>query len=79
MTHEAPSCHRYGFKELDHLALALGVKIVVHGHHHEQYSRRICDSKIQVHGVGKAGVCDEYGNILVAGKQDEQRRRRWYR
>jgi predicted phosphodiesterase len=79
VTHEAPSCHRYGFRELDDLALALGVKIVVHGHHHEQYSRNIGASKIRVHGVGKAGVCDEYGNILISGKQDEERRRRWYK
>lgn len=80
VTHEAPSCHRYGFKELDELALALGVKTVVHGHHHEHYSKRICGSKIAVHGVGKAGVSDEEGNSLIQGKQDEQSRgRRWYK
>lgn len=79
VTHEAPSCHRYGFKELDNLARSLGVSTVVHGHHHEQYSRKICGNKITVHGVGKSGVSDEYGNVLIAGKQDEPRRRRWYR
>jgi predicted phosphodiesterase len=78
VTHEAPSCHRYGFKELDDLAQALGVKTVLHGHHHEQYSRKICGGRIMVHGVGKAGVSDEHGNVLIAGKQDEQRRMRWY-
>lgn len=79
VTHEAPSCHRYGFQELDALARALRVKTVVHGHHHEQYSRKICSDRIVVHGVAKAGVCDEHGNVLIAGKQDEQRRKRWYR
>jgi calcineurin-like phosphoesterase family protein len=79
VSHEAPSCHRYGFKELDDLAVALRVNTVVHGHHHEQYSRTICGNKIMVHGVGKAGVSDEYGNVLISGKQVEQRRRRWYK
>ena len=79
VTHEAPSCHRYGFKEIDDLAQALGAKTIMHGHHHEQYSRLICGNKIQVHGVGKAGVSDEHGNVLITGKQDEQRQKRWYR
>ncbi len=79
VTHEAPSCHRYGFRELDDLAQALSVSTVVHGHHHEQYSRTICGNKITVHGVSKAGVCDEQGNVLIVGKQEEERRRRWYR
>lgn len=67
VTHEAPSCHRYGFKQLDYLAHALGVNTVFHGHHHEQYSATICRS-IVVHGVGEAGVSDEAGNVLIAGK-----------
>ncbi|HEY9634302.1 MAG TPA: metallophosphoesterase [Coleofasciculaceae cyanobacterium] len=79
VTHEAPSSHRYGFKELDDLAQALGANTVFHGHHHEHYSRTICDHQILVHGVGEAGVSDEHGNVLIAGKQDEQRQIRWYR
>lgn len=67
VTHEAPSCHRYGFKQLDELAEALGVNTVFHGHHHEQYSATICRS-IVVHGVGEAGVSDEDGNVVIAGK-----------
>lgn len=78
VTHEAPSCHRYGFKELDDLAQALGVNTVFHGHHHEQYSSIICARKVGVHGVGKAGVSDEQGNVLIAGNQDEQRAVRLY-
>jgi predicted phosphodiesterase len=79
VTHEAPSCHRYGFKELDNLAQALRVNTVFHGHHHEHYSRKICGSKIVVHGVGQAGVSDEKGKTLIAGKPDEKRPAQWYR
>lgn len=52
VTHEAPSCHRYGFKAIDELAQAMQVKQIVHGHHHEDYHDRIGD--IQVIGVGFA-------------------------
>jgi predicted phosphodiesterase len=76
VTHEAPSSHRYGFKELDELARSLKVNTVLHGHHHEHYSRKICGGRIEVHGVGEAGVSDEHGNVLILGKQDEQRRMR---
>lgn len=68
VTHEAPSSHRYGFKELDALAKAMGVKTAFHGHHHEHYSKTIAGGKIVVHGVGEAGVVDEQGNILILGK-----------
>lgn len=71
VTHEAPSCHRYGFKELDYLAHALGAKTIFHGHHHEQYSA-IIDGGVVVHGVGEAGVSDQEGNVLIAGKQDKK-------
>ncbi len=72
ITHEAPSCHRYGFPALDDLAQALGVHTVFHGHHHEQYSATICGGQIAVHGVGQAGVSDENGKVLIVGKRDKQ-------
>lgn len=50
--HEAPSCHRYGFAVLDELAEAMGVRWIVHGHHHEDYDGVLGD--ICVRGVGKA-------------------------
>lgn len=50
--HEAPATHRWGFAVLDELAEAMGVKWVVHGHHHEDYEGAIAD--IPVRGVGKA-------------------------
>lgn len=68
VTHEAPSCHRYGFKVFDELAKALGVSTVFHGHHHEHYTKPLWRGTILVHGVGQAGVSDEDGDILIAGK-----------
>ncbi len=35
LTHEAPSSHRHGFAALDDLAHGMGVRLVVHGHHHQ--------------------------------------------
>lgn len=35
VTHEAPSAHPRGFQVLDDLAIALGVTLLVHGHHHK--------------------------------------------
>jgi predicted phosphodiesterase len=52
--HEAPSCHRHGFTAIDELAAALGVRLVVHGHHHVDYESQT-KSGIQVRGVGLAG------------------------
>lgn len=69
VTHEAPSCHRFGFKALDDLAQALGVRSIFHGHHHEQYSTTICSNKIGVHGVDARAVSDEKGNVLFVGNK----------
>ena len=55
ITHEAPSCHRLGFSEIDDLAEIMGVKLIVHGHHHETYRNEL-PSGIRVIGVGKAEV-----------------------
>ena len=35
VSHEAPSAHSHGFAAIDKLAIGLGAKLVVHGHHHE--------------------------------------------
>jgi len=67
VTHEAPSSHRYGFKALDDLAVAMGVKTIFHGHHHEHY-RATIGNGIVVHGVGEAGVVDREGKVLIVGK-----------
>ena len=58
VTHEAPSAHVHGFMAIDDLAIQLGAKLVVHGHHHEStdYLRAgliTGDSLFLVHGVDK--------------------------
>lgn len=55
VTHEAPTTHRHGFEEIDLLAEAMGVKLVVHGHHHTDYDT-VLPSGIRVISVGKATV-----------------------
>lgn len=67
VTHEAPSCHRYGFKEIDFLAEMLGVNAVIHGHHHESRVGRL-PSGIEVVGLDKAEVLNvPTDELLVAG------------
>ncbi|UMA63578.1 metallophosphoesterase [Roseivivax marinus] len=53
ITHEAPSCHPNGFKFIDKLADAMGVELIVHGHHHTSYNARL-DSGVKVKGLGLA-------------------------
>ncbi|WFU11548.1 metallophosphoesterase (plasmid) [Rhizobium sp. CB3090] len=55
ITHEAPSSRRLGFCEIDDLAEIMGVKLIVHGHHHETYRSELPNG-IRVIGVGKAEV-----------------------
>lgn len=51
--HEAPTSHKYGFSVIDELARSLGVKLIVHGHHHCNYAGSV-GNEIQVNGVGLA-------------------------
>lgn len=55
VTHEAPGCHRYGFKELDLLAEAMGARLIIHGHQHEPYLDEL-PGGIRVIGMGKADM-----------------------
>lgn len=64
VTHEAPSCHRHGFAVIDELAEAMGVRLAVHGHHHETYRSGLA-SGITVQGVGLAEVVDLEGNVVA--------------
>jgi hypothetical protein len=38
LTHEAPSTHLFGFRQLDDLCADMGAHMHVHGHHHRSYS-----------------------------------------
>jgi predicted phosphodiesterase len=75
VTHEAPSCHRYGFGAIDELAKALGVKQAFHGHHHDSldYRKHWARLKLQAYGVGLCGILDVDGRIIQAGKCDQVR------
>lgn len=53
VTHEAPSCHRFGFSVIDELAQACGARLIVHGHHHESYQATL-PSGISVRGLANA-------------------------
>lgn len=53
VTHEAPSCHPNGFVAIDELARQMGVRLVVHGHHHLSYEGRTTDG-ILVRGLAQA-------------------------
>jgi predicted phosphodiesterase len=59
VTHEAPESHTHGFQLIGDLARALGVKLLIHGHHHERYSATL-DGGIRVEGVGMAGMLIEW-------------------
>lgn len=53
--HEAPECHRNGFRALGELAESMQVKLVVHGHHHESYTGET-SAGIPVIGVDRETV-----------------------
>jgi len=59
VTHEAPESHPLGYQFLGDLARAMGVKMLVHGHHHERYSATL-DGGIRVEGIGMAGMLIEW-------------------
>lgn len=68
VTHEAPSSHRCGFAVIDDLARAMGCTLIVHGHHHVDYTATLSNG-IQVMGVGLRGVRDITGRIIKPGEQ----------
>ena len=58
-THEAPESHVLGFPLLGDLARAMGVKMLIHGHHHERYSATIAGG-IRVEGIGMARTAEGF-------------------
>lgn len=73
VTHEAPSCHPYGFKVIDELARSMRVKFAFHGHHHDRlnYQSHCDELGFNAHGVGFCGVTDQYGGMILAGDFDK--------
>lgn len=79
VTHESPGYHAYGFEVLDTLAQAMGVRVTVHGHHHD---RPDSSAWWELQGfrsfaVGLRGVTaiDRDGNVEVhvPGELDDER------
>lgn len=67
VTHEAPSCHRHGFRSIDDLATSLGAHMAYHGHHHEHIDYGEEEAKklgFHPFGVAYCGIRDEQGNIV---------------
>lgn len=69
-THEAPIYHPHGFQVLDNLARAMGVRIAIHGHHHDSIdsSARWAVQGFRSYGVGLRGITavDAEGRVVVA-------------
>lgn len=53
VAHEAPSSHPHGFAVIDSLAASCGVRLIVHGHHHQSYEATLPNG-IRVRGLGLA-------------------------
>ena len=75
VTHEAPSSHADGIAVLDELARAMGVTLVVHGHHHTGYRARTEDGLLRAQGVGAAWGVDMAGRTRWQGEAERWRGR----
>ena len=64
VTHEAPGSHRFGFGAISELGAAMGVKMIFHGHLHENYIGSVRNN-IKVVGVADRAVADLHGNTLT--------------
>lgn len=79
VTHEAPTYHPNGFPILDTLAQSLGVKVSVHGHHHDRIdsSDRWSTQGFKSFSVGLRGITsislDGLAQVIVPGELDAQR------
>ncbi|MHB1992721.1 metallophosphoesterase family protein [Metallibacterium scheffleri] len=78
VTHEAPSCHPHGFRQIDELARALGAHTVFHGHHHDRldYSTWFPGLGFKVYGVGLRGLTWLDGRVERDGEIDAMRAKR---
>lgn len=64
--HEAPTCHPYGYAEIDELAQAMGVKMLFHGHHHDclDYRKEWRRLGFDAYGVGFRAVMAQDGTLI---------------
>jgi predicted phosphodiesterase len=66
VVHEAPSCFPTGKPALDALARSMGVRAILHGHHHARYTACLLDGT-RVHSLGEAEArwLDPRGDLFV--------------
>lgn len=74
VTHEAPNCHPHGFQAVTELAQAMRVRVLFHGHHHDNRDYRDYDTKhgFRSFGVGLRGIKDVDGNDILRGELDDR-------
>ena len=82
VTHEAPSCHPYGFEVIDELARSLRAHTAFHGHQHDRldYASSLERMGFSAYGVGFCGITDQDGKVVCVGDFDEhfeERYKRW--
>lgn len=72
VTHEAPSCHPYGFAAIDELARSLQVVRSFHGHQHddrsEDYARVRDTLGFDARAVAYCGIKDGLGQVIRPGE-----------
>ena len=76
VTHEAPSCHRFGFATIDLLAQSMGVKTLFHGHHHisQDYAEWMERLGFMAYSVGFCGISNQHGKVVMPGDLDQHKR-----
>lgn len=70
VTHEAPSCHPFGWSVIDELAKRMGVSYVFHGHHHETKIYPYCGFQAVSVGFRSIVEIDGEGVISVICQED---------
>ena len=72
VTHEAPSCNKFGFYAIDRLARQMGVRKVFHGHHHDTYAYQAHFPRMhfEAYAVGYRGACNLAGEVIRPGEMD---------
>ena len=72
VTHEAPSCHPFGYSALDELARALQVVRSFHGHHHddrsEDYAKLRSSLRFDARAVTFCGIKNGLGEVIFPGE-----------
>lgn len=69
VTHEAPSCHHYGFAALDELARSMRVVRSFHGHHHDDRSDEYAKVRqtlgFDARAVAICGIKNGLGEVIA--------------